>query len=128
MKSPPIRMGRVSAILIVTFLLGNAGVTAWALYARFEQTNQRRVVQHNFNTEIKAVQLADCLEIEKLKAAQRDRAREDFAKLDETLVLLHLKKTKAIVERATADRDALLRRYARVACPRPVKVPTGGTK
>ena len=116
----------VLTLAIMLYLLSNAGVTAWALYSRFESTNQRRVVQRKTNIEIKKVQLDDCLEIEKLKTAQRQRALDDFAKLDETLALLHLKKTKAIVARATADRDSILKRYARDACPRKVKVPTGG--
>jgi hypothetical protein len=43
MKSPPIRLGKTSALVIVVFLLMNAAVSAWALYSRFEQTNRNRV-------------------------------------------------------------------------------------
>lgn len=120
MKSPPLRLAKISAVLIVVFLLANAGVTAWAIYSRFEQTNQGRVVQHSLNQRFAAVTLADCLEIEKLKTNVRQQAIEDYANLDSTLALLNLKKTPAIVKRATSDRDHKLKVYAAEACPRPV--------
>jgi hypothetical protein len=47
MKSPPIRLGRSAALLLVAFLLGNAVVSAWALYSRFEQTNRNRIGNAN---------------------------------------------------------------------------------
>lgn len=111
---------------VIVFVTLNAVVTAWALYARFSETNSRRATQIALNHRFAAVTQVDCLEIEKLKTNVRQTAIDNFNKLDATLALLHIKKTPAIVARAREDRDHALKAYAAEACPRPV--PTGGKK
>lgn len=53
-----------------------------------------------------------CREVEKLKKAQRDQALESFSKLDQTLKLLGVRQTPAIVEVARENRDRQLMRFA----------------
>ena len=65
------------------------------------------------NTE---VLVAQCREIEAIKKLFRDAAVEDFSKLDDTLKLLKLAKTPAIVARATSDRDDALLRFRARSC------------
>lgn len=59
----------------------------------------------------------NCVEIEKLKTAQRQEARSDFAQLDTNLMLLGVKKTPGIVKAATAQRDRKISRFKPKKCP-----------
>lgn len=109
--------------LVIAFSLAASG---YALYDRFTTADTRRTQleiaaaqQERFNKRIREVSLDYCLEIEQLKKSSRDRALETYRNLDQTLELLQLEKTPAIVERAKSDRDTALRRFAAEPCPRP---------
>ena len=69
-------------------------------------------------THIKKEALIACLDNEKQNDHLRDEAREDYARLDETLELLGIKKTPAIERRARQNRDETLRRFRERKCPR----------
>lgn len=102
--------------LVVAFSLA---ASSYALYERFSSTNEIRAQQMSFNERIRQVSLDYCREIEALKKANRDRALDSYRNLDQTLELLELERTPAIVARAKKDRDTALRRYAEKPCPRP---------
>lgn len=109
--------------LVIAFSLAASG---YALYDRFNATNVLRTqleiearTQASFNERIREVSLEYCTEIERLKKANRDRALEAYRNLNETLRLLELERTPAIVARAKRDRDAALRRFSGEPCPRP---------
>lgn len=102
-------------VTTISFIL--AGL---ALSWRFSESNTLKARQRTFNAEIANVQKQDCLEIEKLKKGFRVQAIKQFNQLDQTLALLNLKKTPAIVRRATQDRDQTLHTYKAKGCPRPV--------
>lgn len=106
--------------LVIAFSLVASG---YALYDRFASADERRTAQEFFNERIRQVSFDYCTEIESLKKANRDRALEAYRNLDQTLVLLELERTTAIVERAKGDRDRALRRFAADPCPRPNPVP-----
>lgn len=57
-----------------------------------------------------------CVQIEKLKTAQREAAAKNYAKLDANLRLLRIQKTPAVVEAATEARDDTLKRFAPLPC------------
>jgi predicted negative regulator of RcsB-dependent stress response len=61
-----------------------------------------------------------CNEIEALKNQFRIDAIEDFENLDETLRLLNISKTEAIVKRAMDERDQVLDRFKAGTCPREI--------
>lgn len=113
-------------ILLTLYLLGNAGITAWALYSRFESTNKRRAVQIDFNARLATIDTRDCQEIEKLKKAQRDIAIDNFKHLDANGKLLGIKITPALRVAARDAKFATLKRYHPEVCPR--KVHIGGTQ
>lgn len=106
--------------LVIAFSLAASG---YALYDRFARADERRIAQELFNERIRHVSFDYCTEIESLKKANRDRAIEAYRNLDQTLELLQLEKTPAIVERAKRDRDTALRRFAEAPCPRPANLP-----
>lgn len=121
MKSPPIRMGKTAAIIIVVFLLTNAAITAWALYARFSATNGHRAAQASLNARFALVTKLDCLEIEKLKTGFRIQAIANEKNLDRNAKLLGIKVTPALRRQEHIDTEKTLRTYARQTCPRPAK-------
>ena len=57
-----------------------------------------------------------CVQIERLKTAQRQQAQTNYAHLDANLKLLHLKKTPKIVVAALQARDEALHRFAPKSC------------
>lgn len=106
--------------LVITFSLAASG---YALYDRFARADERRIAQEVFNERIRHVSFDYCTEIESLKKANRDKALESYRNLDETLELLGLERTPAIVARAKRDRDTALRRFSAKPCPRPANLP-----
>lgn len=112
------------AIIFLTVVIAfSFAASGYALYERFESADDRRLQQASFNERIREVSLDYCLEIETLKKSNRDRALEFYRNLDQTLELLGLERTPAIVARAKKDRDTALRRYAARPCPRPNPLP-----
>lgn len=91
------KVAAIAAAILAAFALASYAV----IDARARAKDQRQVV---------------CLEIEKLKAANREKARETFNRLDQNLKLLKLKKTPEIVDAARKNRDAELRRFAARSC------------
>lgn len=104
--------------LVIAFALA---ASSYALYELFESADDRRLQQASFNERIRHVSLEYCTEIERLKKANRDKALETYRNLNETLKLLELERTPAIVTRAKHDRDVALRRFVAKPCPRPDK-------
>lgn len=57
-----------------------------------------------------------CLGVNEGRQEERLDARRTFARLDETLALLHLERTTEIVERAEGDRDRRIARNQPLPC------------
>ena len=104
------------AAMVTALALSLAG---WAFFSRFEQTNDRRAQQQNFNQRVREVSLDYCKEIELLKQGFREDAQEARDNLDRNLKLLNIEKTPEIVRVANDTLDDKLNRYQRVSCPRP---------
>lgn len=124
------RMAKGAIIFLAFVISFSLAASGYALYYRFVDTDARRALleaqaqqQALFNQRVRDVSFGYCTEIELLKKANRDRAVEDYRRLDQTLELLKLERTPAIVERAKKDRDTALRRFAPNSCPRPGIVP-----
>jgi hypothetical protein len=106
----------------MTFLSRNKFVVAYLLLALsvvaafifIEVARRERVQQLN------VIAKEQCEEIEKLKLQNREEAREDYRRLDETLELLKLERTDQIVRRAKLERDGELARNRAESCPRHV--------
>jgi hypothetical protein len=102
--------------LLVSVSLGLSG---WALYDRFDQTNSRRLEQQALNHRLQHLALDYCLEIEALKTARRERAVSDYQNRSRTYRLLHLEPTPELERAFKQQRDGILAKYARKPCPRP---------
>ena len=120
------RMAKGAIVFLALVIAFSLAASGYALYDRFATADERRALmelearqQAAFNERIRVVSLDYCLEIESLKKANRDRALESYRNLDQTLELLQLEKTPAIVKRAKHDRDTALRRFSAESCPRP---------
>lgn len=57
-----------------------------------------------------------CVQIERLKTAQREEAQRNYDHLDTNLKLLKLKKTPKIIVAAVQARDEAFRRFAQKPC------------
>lgn len=124
------RFAKASIVFLTLVIAFSLAASGYALYDRFTQADDTRAAlerearqQSAFNLRIREVSLEYCTEIEKLKKAQRDRALESYRNLDQTLELLQLERTPAIVARAKKDRDTALRRFHAEPCPRPTPLP-----
>ena len=73
-----------------------------------DRIRYRLILEHAYKTM--------CQGQEDLKAKERDRAREQFKNLDETLELLGLERTDAIEERAKRDYMSAMERFAPTPC------------
>lgn len=102
---------RLALFLSAWAIFFSMGVSGVALVERFKDTNDRRKEQAR-------VIVQDCLEIEKLKTAQRDKALLDYQRLPQTLRLLHLKPTPEIRQAAIEQKNDILKRFAADPCPR----------
>jgi hypothetical protein len=111
----------VTVAFALVFVSG-MGMAGWALYERFEQTNERREQQAAFNAQITRISLENCREIELLKQARREAAIEAYRDRHRTFALLGVEVTAELERAAKANRDTTLARYRRQPCPRP----TGG--
>lgn len=60
--------------------------------------------------------VAFCLEIEKLKAAQRQKANENYRNLRKNARILGIKVTPELVRASRESRDRELRRFAARSC------------
>lgn len=106
--------------LVIAFSLA---ASSYALYDRFATGSEWVTQLQIFHERIRQVSFDYCQEIEALKKSNRDKALESYRKLDQTLELLQLEKTPAIVTRAKHDRDTALRRFSAKPCPRPANLP-----
>ncbi len=112
---------RLAYFAAVAFVL-LSGITGWALYGRFEQTNSKRSAQHALNVRFAEVTRADCLEIERLKKNVRDQAIANLNNLQRNAKLLGIDLTPALRRQEAIDTEHTLRTYAAEPCPRPTKV------
>ena len=94
------RIGLIASVILGAFLLASYAVLG-VVGSRADARTERRT---------------SCMEIEKLKAAYRAEALENYRKLDQNLRLLNIKKTPEIVAAARKTRDAKLRRFAARSC------------
>lgn len=105
--------------VLALLFMGALGLSGWALYDRFQQTNDRRVAQQAFNARVQSLSLDYCREIERLKKGERDRAIQARKDLRRNLALLGIRFTPAIRDAANETKFKALARYAPEPCPRP---------
>ena len=65
---------------------------------------------------VETLAVRSCENVEELKTAQREEARESFRNLDRNLKLLGIAKTPEVVRAAEKSRDDKLRRFASHSC------------
>jgi hypothetical protein len=99
----------------------------WALYDRFEQTNERREHQARvtaalagYARQIAEQSLANCREIESLKAVHRVTARTTYRNRERNFRLLGLTLSPELERIAVESRDAILERFKAEPCPRKI--------
>ncbi len=81
---------------------------------RLERFNQRVRIQRREDYAITDREI--CLQLERLKKAQREAALSSFRKLPDTARLLKIPLSPALVTRARSDRDETLRRFKPLKC------------
>jgi hypothetical protein len=105
-------------MLLAGLFAASLAMAAWALYDRFEQTNERRLQQQALNRTLERQHLQTCREIEALKAAARASVIKTYVDRKRELELRGLTLTPEL-ERAFKDnRDTRLKLYAARPCPR----------
>ena len=97
------------AAVIAAVILAAFGLASFSVLDSRDKAREQRAAD-------RAQRIEFCGEIENLKAAQRAQARQNYARLDETLKLLHVKKTPRVVRVARRNRDEELRRFAAKPC------------
>lgn len=101
----------------VMFLLAMGGWLSYTIARDSKDAAQERIEIIN------TANLQTCREIERLKAQEREDARQNFNNLSRNLRILGIQKTDEIKGIARETRDQRLARFAAEACPR-VVVPT----
>lgn len=114
---------RIMVVLAFALVLTVVSLTlsGWALKERFEEANARRTQQQQVNELMRRQALETCLEIEKLKLAQRERALDAYRNSGRDLRLLGIERTAAVERAIEENRDAVLRRFRPEPCPRPAR-------
>jgi hypothetical protein len=105
---------------VAAYLLLSTGVIL-GFYSDYHNTQAQEQNRIERRAQINhAIQL-NCLEIEGLKRNVRQDAIDQYQRLDQTLKLLKIKKTRPIINEAAKIRDRKLETYQPESCPRPVK-------
>ena len=107
----------------VILALGLVGALAREEYRTDRADRQIVAVQKENDRKIAIRAFSNCRDVEHLKFRVRYNAMKNYRELRHNALLLDIPLTRALREKALADRNATLRRFRSEKCPRPL----GGT-